>query len=102
MLKEWSHGRPVTSEARIPSQLSRCGIYGGQSDTGTGISEYIDVIRQYDSISISYQHILTDALQSKQMTVPFIKHLGHYKSSYINICDYHSYIDVWAYLICEI
>jgi len=102
MLKEWSHGRPVTSEDRIPSQLSRCGIYGGQSDTGTGISEYIDVICQYDSVSISYPHTLTDAIHSKQLKTQFIKHLGHYKCSYMNICDYHSYIDVWAYQIWEI
>jgi hypothetical protein len=30
--------RPLTAEARIRSRVSPCGIYGGQSVTGTGFS----------------------------------------------------------------
>jgi hypothetical protein len=30
--------RPFTAEARIQYQASRCGIYDGQSGTGTGFS----------------------------------------------------------------
>jgi hypothetical protein len=28
--------RPLTAEARVRSQVSPCGIFGGQSDTATG------------------------------------------------------------------
>jgi hypothetical protein len=28
--------RPLTAEARVRSRVSPCGIYGGQSGTGTG------------------------------------------------------------------
>jgi hypothetical protein len=31
-------GRPPTAEARVRSRVSPCGIYGGQSDIGTGLS----------------------------------------------------------------
>jgi hypothetical protein len=30
--------RPLTAEARVRSQVNPCGIYGGQSGTGTGFS----------------------------------------------------------------
>jgi hypothetical protein len=30
--------RPLTAEARVLSRVSPCGIYGGQSGTGTGFS----------------------------------------------------------------
>jgi hypothetical protein len=30
--------RPLTAEARVRSRVSLCGIYGGQSGTGTGFS----------------------------------------------------------------
>jgi hypothetical protein len=33
--------RPLTAEARVRSRVSPCGIYGGQSDTGTGFSPSI-------------------------------------------------------------
>ena len=30
--------RPLTAEAQFRSRVGPCGIYGGQSDTGTGFS----------------------------------------------------------------
>jgi hypothetical protein len=37
MAQAVSH-RPLTAEARVRSRFSLCGIYGGQSGTGTGFS----------------------------------------------------------------
>jgi hypothetical protein len=36
--------RPLTAEARIRSLVSPCGVYGGQSGTGTGFSPSTSVL----------------------------------------------------------
>jgi hypothetical protein len=35
--------RPLTAEARVRSRFSPCGICGGQSGTGTGLSQITSV-----------------------------------------------------------
>jgi hypothetical protein len=42
---------PLTTETRVPTRVSLCGIYGGQSGTGTVFSEFFDFI-----LSVSFHH----------------------------------------------
>jgi hypothetical protein len=44
--------RPLTAEARVHARVNPCGIYGGQSGTGTGFSQSSSFFPQ----SISFHH----------------------------------------------
>jgi hypothetical protein len=43
--------RPLTEEARFRTRVNPCGIYGGQSGTGTGFSPSSSVL----SVNISFR-----------------------------------------------
>jgi hypothetical protein len=52
--------RPHTAEARVRAQVSPCGIYGGQSCTGTGSSANYSVFPcQYHSTVVVHAHIIS-------------------------------------------
>jgi len=52
--------QPLTAEARFRSQVSACGICGGPSDTGTGVSLSISVFPcQYHSPNAQYSFFHT-------------------------------------------
>jgi hypothetical protein len=58
-------GRPLTVEAQVRSRVSPCGIFGGQSGTGTGFSPSTSVFPcQFHSTGVS--------LHGKTKTLIFI------------------------------
>jgi hypothetical protein len=51
--------RPLTTEARVGAPVSPCGIYGGQSGTGTGFSPSFSIfLCQYYSTVVIPSHII--------------------------------------------
>jgi hypothetical protein len=50
--------RPLTAEARIRGWVNPCGIYGGQSCTGTGFSPSSSVFPSYHSTVALQTHII--------------------------------------------
>jgi hypothetical protein len=49
---------PLVSEAPFRSQASTCGICGGQSGTGTGLSQGISVFTCQDQTGTRFRHML--------------------------------------------
>jgi hypothetical protein len=50
--------RPLTAESRVRARVNTCGICGGQSATGTGLSPSSSVFRcKYHSTVVFHTHI---------------------------------------------
>jgi hypothetical protein len=58
-MTQWVSRRPVIAEGRVRSQASPCGIFGLQSDTGTGFSPRTSIRRsQYHSTKLQYSSLI--------------------------------------------